>query len=88
MSENIDISRQRIVEKGIVDDVTMSSYTIRTMVPPILIHIHNQDLQLHRNVTGHSKSTFVERSNNYLPTYVTYVELRQHLTGPSAINQC
>ena len=42
--ENIDISQQGIVEKAIVDDVTMTSYTIGTDKPPSLKHIRNHYL--------------------------------------------
>ena len=42
--ENIDISQHWIVEKGIVDDVTMTSYTIGRNMPPSLMHIRNHYL--------------------------------------------
>ena len=45
VGENIDISQHRIAEKGIVDDVTMTSYTTGRNMPPSLMHIRNHYLQ-------------------------------------------
>ena len=41
---NVHFSRRPITEKGIVDDVTMTSYNAYRNMPPSLMHIRNHHL--------------------------------------------